>query len=159
MLFRLLIISIYLVDVRKLFMASAVSASKDVDGFHPTNLGALTKLGEDYRKSFRTPSSSLAPQQRETATPSTSTSSAASSSSMKSPPSSPLAARVDGEYPPISLNSLGINAPCTALGLDEEIRSVSNLHSPINDLVCYNPRLTCHCHAGASSSWTVWGSV
>jgi hypothetical protein len=88
------------------FLTSAVSALKDVDGFHPTNLGALTKLGEDYRKSFRTPSPPTPPQQRTTT----------SSLSEESPPTSSLAARVDGEYPPICLNSLGINAPCTALG-------------------------------------------
>jgi hypothetical protein len=114
-----------------------VSALKDVDGFHPANLGALTKLGEDYRKRFRATAQSPPPLPT-TEPPSDSEVRAARCAAAARAArgdgaaaagvaalrplgrgdlaASSLAALVEGEYPPLSLEDLGINAPCTALG-------------------------------------------
>ena len=108
-----------------------MSALKDVDGFHPANLGALTKLGEDYRKRFRATAQSPPPLPT-TEPPSDSEVRAARCAAAARAArgdgaalrplgrgdlaASSLAALVEGEHPPLGLENLGINAPCTALG-------------------------------------------
>jgi len=109
------------------------SCDTSVDGFHPSNLGALALLGEAYRRAFASSDQTrgraaaaaaaaagagTAAGAAATAGPETTVATAAVASAVASAQASVKASSLFGaDYPPLGLGpSLGINAPCTALG-------------------------------------------
>jgi len=121
---------------------AAISASKDVDGFHPENLGSLARLGEVYRRRYRSkdPALSLSTRRRRRRRrqqPPHEGLTGRAVASPKSPSSPPKTSSIDDDdddddnddgdddaYPPLDIGvGLGLNAPCTALGCVELLDS------------------------------------